>query len=114
MAISSQLNKGDLLQFPSHALRKIVRIDDHWITFGSLKDSKKRSVYSKSFVIAYCDLVPDGIDLQYFLNTTHDRRTAIDIKAVTIDAYSDQNVLTGYSIEDEVIDHPQEEENESL
>lgn len=104
MAIKSSLRHGDILQFPSHALKKIVQIQDNWIIFCSLKDSEKRSTYSKEFVLSYCDLLPEKVDLQYYLNTTRDRRSAIEVKAVTVNAYSDANTLKGYKIEDEIID----------
>ena len=110
MAIKSTLRHGDILQFPSHALKKIVQVLDDWIIFCSLKDSKKRSTYSEEFVLKHCDLLPEKVDLQYYLNTTHDRRSAIEVKAVTVDAYSDANTLKGYKIEDEIIDYPQEVE----
>jgi len=110
MAIKSNLRSGDILQFPSSALKKIVGILDDWIVFCSLKDSKKRSTYSKEFVLNHCDLLPEKVDLQYYLNTTHDRRSAIEVKAVTVDAYSNANTLKGYKIEDEIIDYPQEVE----
>ena len=110
MAIKSSLRQGDILQFPSHALKKISQISNDWIVFCSLKDSKKRSTYSKEFVLNHCDLLPEKVDLQYYLNTTHDRRSAIEVKAVTVDAYSDANTLKGYKIEDEMIDPPTIEE----
>lgn len=110
MAIKS-LRQGDVLQFPSQALKKVVSIDERWIVLCSLRDSKKRSTYSKGFVLSYCDLLPEKVDLQYYLNTTHDRRSAIEVKAVTVDAYSDANILKGYKIDDEIVDYPQEQED---
>lgn len=108
MGIRSKLRQGDILQFPTQALRKILEVKEDWIIFCSIKDSKKRSTYSREFVIKHCDLLPEKVDLQYYLNTTYDRRSAINVKAVTIDAYSDTNILKGFKIEDESIDYPQD------
>lgn len=110
MPIKTQLRQGDILQFPSQSLRKILALKESWIVFCSLKDSKKRSTYSREFVIKHCDLLPEKVDLQYYLNTTHYRRSAIEVKAVTVDAYSDANILKGYKIDDEIVDYPQEGE----
>ena len=62
------------------------------------------------FVLAHCDLVPENVDLQYYLNTMHTRRSAV---APSIDAYSDANTLKGYIIDDEeILDMPIMEDDE--
>jgi len=120
MPITATLKEGDILQFPSHSLKKILKIADEWIIFGAFKkpkkqtsyscDRNKQSVYSIDFVLAHCDLVLGKIDLQYFLNTTHTRRSAV---ASSIDAYSDANTLKGYIIDDEeILDMPIMEDDE--
>ena len=45
------------------------------------------------------------MDKTFFLNTTFDRR--LKNAALTTDAYSQDNVLTGYVIEDETIEETQ-------
>ena len=120
MPITATLSEGDILQFPSHSLKKILKIADEWITFGAIKkpkkqasyscDRNKQSVYSMGFVLAHCDLVPENVDLQYYLNTMHTRRSAV---APSIDAYSDANTLKGYIIDDEeILDMPIMEDDE--
>jgi hypothetical protein len=113
MPINSKLQEGDILQFPSQSLKKIAKINDDTILFVSLRNAKKQAIYTKSFVLAFCDLLPPKVDLTYYLNTTHDRRSAIDVKAVTVDAYSDANTLKGYKIDDEeMLDMPKINEEE--
>jgi hypothetical protein len=119
MAIKTSMQIGDIIQFPSHSLKKILQIKAEWIIFGAMSKPKKgtayscnaqkRSTYSKDFVLAHCDLVPNGADLQHYLNGTYKRRSAATV--ATIDAYSDTNVLQGFVIDDEeVLDMPPIEE----
>jgi len=120
MAIKTSLKEGDLIQFPSCSLKKILRLSAEWIVFGAMRKSKKgttyschaqkRSIFSKSFVIDHCYLVPSGIDLQSYLNETHSRRP---VAAPSINAYSTAIVLEGYIIDDEeILDMPPVEEDD--
>lgn len=114
MAIKTSLKEGDLIQFPSHSLKKILAIKSEWIIFGAMRKPKKgttyscnaqkRSTYSKSFVLEHCYLVPSGADLQHYLNGTHNRRaTALEPVA----SYNEVTVLEGYIIDDEeILDMP--------
>ena len=119
MAIKTSLKEGDLIQFPSCSLKKILRLSAEWIVFGAMRKSKKgttyschaqkRSIFSKSFVIDHCYLVPSGIDLQSYLNETHSRRP---VAAPSINAYT-AIVLEGYIIDDEeILDMPPVEEDD--
>lgn len=109
MPIFSKLAIGDILQFPSGALKKLTKIQDTSLIFSTLKNGKKRMTYTIDFVLAFCDLMPKDVDAQYFLNTSHLRKI-IDVKSKPVLDYDNSRVLAGYFIEDEMIDPPPEED----
>lgn len=98
-----QLKKNCILQFPSQALKQVFSVEQDVVTFVSLKNKKKRSVYSKDFVLAYCDLLPDEVDKTFFLNTTFLRRAKVSTSKENI-FYTDKGLLQGYTIEDEIVE----------
>ena len=106
MPIFSKLAIGDILQFPSGALKKLTKIYESTYLFSTLKNGKKRMKYTADFVLSHCDLMPKDMDVQEFLNTSHLRKI-VDVKSGAISA-DNSKILEGYYIDDEMIDPPPE------